>query len=315
MTTSLHIQTLYKKSHSLSESSGLNVFLKYENTQPSGSFKLRGIGHLCKQSVENGCKELVCSSGGNAGMAAAYAAEKLNVPITIFLPTTTPQFIIKRLENYGAKTVVVGSVWDETDAAARSFASDRKCVYVPPFDHPLIFDGNSTIIDELDEKPDLVICSVGGGGLLTGIIQGLQRRDWNDVKVISVETVGADSLYQSLKMNERIKLKEITSIAKSLGAKSVGVTTFKTASEFGVIPLQVDDRDAVVALNNFLDEERMLVEPACSCCFVPLYNGDINKIIAENKLINIKNIVVIVCGGSTINCELLNKWKTDLKLE
>lgn len=318
----LHITTLCKKSCHLTQllsnkENAVDVYLKFENTQPSGSFKLRGIGNLCQRTAMQGSREFVCSSGGNAGMAAAYAARQLLLPITVYLPTTTPQFVIENLKMYGAATVVSGAVWDDTNKEALLVAKSKPdCTYVPPFDHELIFDGNSTIIDELQVKPDMVFCSVGGGGLLTGVLRGLKRRGWqHDVKVVAVETEGADSLYQSIKSNQRVTLPAITSIAKSLGAKTVGEVPFKEAMDYGVIPWRVTDSETIQALTRILDEERVLVEPACACCFVPLYNQAMfEKLIEQNQLSHVNKVLVVVCGGSGVNSTLLSNWKNQFNL-
>jgi len=209
-TNSLHIVTPCKESHALSQLTGCEVFLKLENCQPPGSFKVRGIGYLCQHSVKNGCKGLVCSSGGNAGMAAAYAAKILSIPITIFVPQTTPSFTVKRLQEEGATVNVVGSVWDEANQEALKFSQKDGVVYVHPFDNPVIWDGHASMIHELKEKPDLVVCSVGGGGLLCGVVKGLKDRKWNDVPVLAVETIGAQSLNSAVEAGKLVTLSGIT---------------------------------------------------------------------------------------------------------
>ena len=205
-----HIQTPYRYSHALSKASGFEVYMKLENVQPSGSFKIRGMGYLCQKRVASGCKRLVCSSGGNAGMAAAYAARKLNIPISIFVPNTTPDFIVERLREEGADVTVIGSAWDESNECAVALAKENNNAYIPPFDDPDIWTGNSSVIAEIDDKPDVVICSVGGGGLFCGVVQGLEEKGWSDVPIIAVETVGADSFSQAIKANRLVTLPAIT---------------------------------------------------------------------------------------------------------
>ena len=205
-----HIATPYKFSHALSKISGYDIFLKLDNVQPSGSFKIRGMGHLCQKRAIEGCKRFVCSSGGNAGLAATYAAKKLNIPITLFVPVTTPNFIIERLQEEGAEVIVIGSAWDEANDCALELSKKEGNVYVPPFDNPDIWKGHSTLVDEIEHKPDAIICSVGGGGLFCGIVEGLEKKNWKDVPVIVVETVGADSLSQAIKADKLVTLPSIT---------------------------------------------------------------------------------------------------------
>lgn len=214
----LHIKTPYKKSQSLSDNEKLNAYVKLENIQPSGSFKIRGVGNLCRKSVVPGMVKFVCSSGGNAGLAAAYAASELGKPIEIYTPESTPKFVVRKLENNGAKVVIAGTAWDECNKCAVAEAAKPGCVYVPPFDHPDIWEGNATIIEEIKddvmqskvEKPDVIVVSVGGGGLLCGIVEGLKKVRWDDIPVVAVETEGASSLHQSVKKGHLITLPEIT---------------------------------------------------------------------------------------------------------
>nr|CAB3265925.1 L-serine dehydratase/L-threonine deaminase-like [Phallusia mammillata] len=308
----LHFRTPYRESPSLSKLTGLNVWLKFENGQPSGSFKIRGIGHMCQKCVLKGCKRLVCSSGGNAGMAAAYAARKLSAPITIFVPQTTSNLTVQNLKQEGAEVQVIGSVWDEANDAALEFTKQDGFVYVPPFDNPLLWEGHSSIIKELDSKPDMVICSVGGGGLLCGVVQGLQACGWNDVPVLAVETVGAHSFNEALIAGHLVTLPGIASIAKSLGAKTVCQGTLEVAKEHPIIACTVTDKDTVKSMSTFLDDEKVLVEPACAASFAVLYNGQINKLMQERvELKNVKKVAVIVCGGTQITIGQLNQWKKE----
>ena len=155
--------------------------MKLENTQPTGTFKIRGIGNLCLHAVKKGVKHFVSYSGGNAGNAAAYAVRNLGVKTTVFIPSTTPVDAIAKIEGQEAEVIVEGNVWDETAEYASDFAEEVKGHYISPFDHPLIWEGNATIIDEIAEeidKPDAIILSVGGGGLFCGVNEGLLRNRW-----------------------------------------------------------------------------------------------------------------------------------------
>ncbi|KAF0876862.1 serine dehydratase-like [Crocuta crocuta] len=134
-----HTVTPLLESWALSQVAGTTVFLKCENVQPAGSFKIRGIGHFCQEVVKKGCRHLVCSSGGNAGIAAAYAARKLGVPATIVLPEGTSQHVVRRLQGEGAEVQLAGKVWDEASLKAQELAKRDGWVNVPPFDHPLIW--------------------------------------------------------------------------------------------------------------------------------------------------------------------------------
>ncbi|KAI4804283.1 hypothetical protein KUCAC02_025915 [Chaenocephalus aceratus] len=224
MARPFHLNTPLLESVSMTQRVGTPVFLKMENSQPSGSFKIRGIGHLCQQLATDS-KGVVCSSGGNAGMAAAYVARKMCVPATIVVPSSTPQLVVQRLRDQGATVNITGKVWDDANAEALRLAETEGLTYVPPFDHPLLWQGHSSVVSEvaasLEEKPGAVLLSVGGGGLLCGVIQGLKDVGWTDVPVIAMETVGADCFNAAVKAGRLVTLDDITSEAKCLGAKTV----------------------------------------------------------------------------------------------
>eukprot|EP00064_Thunnus_orientalis_P006354 superscaffoldBa00000658_g6371 len=161
-----HVNTPLLESVTMSKLVGTTVYLKMENSQPSSSFKIRGIGHLCQQLATQS-KGVVCASGGNAGMAAAYAARKMGVPATIVLPSSSPQVVVQRLQDQGATVNITGK------GHASVITESAACL------------GPSV-------KPGAVLVSVGGGGLLCGVIQGLKDVGWTDVPVVAMETEGAD---------------------------------------------------------------------------------------------------------------------------
>lgn len=143
-TAPLHIQTPLLQSRALEHRVGrhgdVRVFLKLDNTQPGGSFKTRGIGAMCVEAVDEGAQHLVSSSGGNAGLAVAYAGRMLGVPSTVLVPETTPEYMRTRLALEGALVQVSGQVWDETNASALALAeSNPDYAYISPFDHPTIW--------------------------------------------------------------------------------------------------------------------------------------------------------------------------------
>eukprot|EP00126_Sphaerothecum_destruens_P002748 Sdes_comp16175_c0_seq1m5421 len=237
------------------------VFLKYENLQPSYSFKLRGVGLLCQHALKSGCHTLVCSSGGNAGYACAFAGKALHLSVRVILPSTTSSCIKDRLTLLGAKVQCHGPDWDTANALAVQISKEPGMFYIPPFDHPVIWEGNASIVKELylqlPNKPDVVVLSVGGGGLLCGVIQGLDSVGWSDVPVIAVETCGADSLSQSMEMNRLVTLSSITSLATSLGAKTVCAKAFELASTHPVFNIVVKDEDAINACQSFLGIKKL----------------------------------------------------------
>ena len=284
---------------------GLNarIWLKMDTLQPSGSFKIRGIGHAMMHYVNEGATEFVAASGGNAGLATAYAGRRLNKPVTVVVPTTTKPIAKELIEREGAKVVVSG----DNFLASHDFAiklCDNKKRYIHPFDDPLIWHGHASLVDEILMDgiiPDLIIVSVGGGGLLLGIDQGLKRHNLNMTSILAVETEGADSFNRSILANELIELSKITSIATSLGAKKVSKALYELKDNKNLISHVVSDKSAVNAVDSFLNDHRQLVEPACGASLAPVYEK-------LDNLNQFKEIVVVVCGGVGFTLEDLNEF-------
>eukprot|EP00071_Canis_lupus_P032408 XP_022265965.1 serine dehydratase-like isoform X3 [Canis lupus familiaris] len=209
-----HVVTPLLESWALSQVAGVTVFLKCENVQPAGSFKIRGIGHFCQEVAKKGCRHLVCSSGGNAGIAAAYAARKLGIPATIVLPEGTSPQVVKRLQGEGAEVQLTGKVWDEASLKAQELAKRDGWVNVHPFDHRLIWEGHASLVRELKAAlgtpPGALVLAVGGGGLLAGVSAGLAEVGWQHVPIIAVETRGAHCFNAAIKAGRLVTLPEIT---------------------------------------------------------------------------------------------------------
>lgn len=295
------------------------------------------------------------SSGGNAGLACVTAANALGRPATIVVPLTTTPRMIARLRALGAADVVqVGKNWAAADAHLREVVmpafearggARARAVYVPPFDHRDVWDGAATMVDELEvqiamataiagdnssnsRNIDGIVCSVGGGGLLCGVMQGVQRlKEEADgrgsgsgsggvPRVLAVETRGGDSLNASVRAGELVTLPAITTIATSLGATRVAEEAFAWTRRAGgdLVSAVVTDEEAVSAMSRFLDDERMLVESACGATIATAYNGDLRRYLGDgltDEQWAAKNVVLIVCGGSNINLEMLQKYKAD----
>lgn len=299
----LHIETPLLESRPLSRLAGRPVRLKLEALQPSGSFKLRGIGHACTEYVRRGAQRLISSSGGNAGIAVACAGRQLGVPVLVVVPETTSARAIDLIRQEGGEVRVHGASWQEANELALSLVGASDAM-LHPFDDPLLWQGHSTLVDEAARqgpKPGLVVLSVGGGGLLCGVLEGLHRNGWQDVPVLAVETAGADSFARSVAAGQRIELPAITSIATSLGARQVCAQAFDWPRYHDIRNLVVSDRQAVAACNRFMDDHRLVVEPACGASLAAIYDH-------ANHLGEGDSVLVIVCGGTTASVEQLQRW-------
>jgi L-serine/L-threonine ammonia-lyase len=298
----LHIQTPLIESGALS-THGQSVWLKMEALQPPGSFKIRGVGHACEEYVRRGAKRFVSSSGGNAGIAAAYAGRRLGVPVVVVVPETTTERAKALIWRENAEVIVHGASFQEANALAQSMVGADDA-FIHPFDDPLLWQGHASMIDEAvaaGVRPDAVVLSVGGGGLMCGVIEGLRRNGLPQVPVLAVETEGARSLAAAMQANERVVLPAITSIATSLGARQVSAEAFRWTREHDVRSLVVTDKEAVAACLRFMDDQRLVVEPACGAALAPVYKHDA-------ALEGFRNVLVIVCGGVTATVAQLNAW-------
>ncbi|XP_062570218.1 serine dehydratase-like isoform X1 [Saccostrea cucullata] len=314
----LHVVTPTIHSTPLSKCVGFPVYLKLENLQVPGSFKIRGIGNLCQKAAQKGCKRVVCASGGNGGLAAAYAARLLKLPATIVLPTTTPAFVAEKLRDQDATVEIHGSVWDEANQFALKIAQDPDCLYVHPFDHPDVWEGHESLVVEAKEQlpspPDVVVASVGGGGLLCGVIQGMEKVGWGHIPVVSMETVGADCLNVSLREDKITTIPAITSVAKCLGALTPCTQIFDLCKKYSVISQLCTDKQAIDACLKYADDHRQLVEPACGASLAAVYSGILKDLQTRGKLGQVKSALIVVCGGSGVTLDALNKWKMEFEL-
>ncbi|MES2582700.1 MAG: pyridoxal-phosphate dependent enzyme [Pseudomonadota bacterium] len=299
----LHIETPLLQSRQLSQLSGRPVWLKMDALQAPGSFKIRGVGHACTQHVSRGARRLVSSSGGNAGLAVAYAGRTMDVPVTVVVPQTTSERAKELLKLEDAEVIVHGASWQEANELALSMVGPTDA-FLHPFDDPLLWRGHATVIDEVARaglKPDAVVLSVGGGGLLSGVAEGLHRNGWGNIPIIAVETEGAASFHAAAKAGHAVQLDQISSIATSLGAKRVCEQAVKWSKEHTIESVLVSDKSAVGACERFLADHRVLVEPACGASLALAYEN-------SPALQRFDTVLVIVCGGATATVEQLQQW-------
>lgn len=299
----LHIETPLIESGALSAHLGKPVWLKLDALQPSGSFKIRGIGLACQTYQQRGAKRFISSSGGNAGIAVAYAGRQLGVPVLVVVPETTTVRAKMLIQQERAQLIVHGASWQEANTLAQSMLTVTDA-FLHPFDDPLLWQGHASLIDEVacgGMKPGVVALSVGGGGLLSGVVEGLRRNGWDDVPILAVETEGADSLAQAMHAKERVTLRSITSLATSLGARQICQQAFDLSGQHPIQSAVVSDQSAVLACLNFVDDHRAVVEPACGAALAAVYE----RLPALN---NFSSVLVVVCGGVTASLAQLRAW-------
>jgi len=209
----------------------------------------------------------------------------------------------------GAKVIEYGVSWDDAHVQASELArQDNRAAYIHPFDDPQIWSGHASIIEEVyatGPKPGAVVLSVGGGGLLCGVLEGLHRVGWVDVPVIAVETEGAASFAASAAAGHLITLDRIASVATSLGARTVASEALSWTRRHPITPWTVSDRAAIDACMRFADDHRILVEPACGVALSAVYER-------AKPLVGREPVLVIVCGGAGVSLALLKSWDSQV---
>ncbi|KAG0648864.1 L-serine deaminase [Hyphodiscus hymeniophilus] len=295
--------------------------------QPSGSFKIRGIGNLMKTAIRRNKGEPIhfyCSSGGNAGLACATVARMVGHEATIVVPRSTSQLLVKKLKDEGAEVQQLGEDLAAADLYLRKelIGCDPNAFYVPPFDHPLIWAGQETLLGEVEQQMaerggfDAVVCSVGGGSMLIGIQQTIKKKVASTREkaplVLAVETRGAESLNASLLAGRHITLDKITSIATSLGVSKVAERAYRLAQEPNVRSVVLSDAEAAMACVRFADEERILVETSCGVSLATVYNGVLKKLLGagmSEEDWSRTRVVISVCGGSDVSPERIKEYR------
>lgn len=207
----------------------------------------------------------------------AVIGRKLGITVDVYVPETTLPMMIDKIKATQANVIIGGKNWNEADASARlALLHDSQAKYIPPFDDPLIWEGNSSIVDEIygsttqNNKPDLIILSVGGGGLLRGVQLGLERVGWNDVAILAVETEGAASYHAASVAGKVVRLDKISTVATTLGA--LAVTSAVLDTKISTTPFVVSDSEAVQACLDFANQHRYGENGNILICFSPLLN-------------------------------------------
>lgn len=282
------------RADSYSQRTGANVHLKLELLLPTHSFKVRGaLNAVLALSPAERERGLVTASGGNHGLGVSFAAQQTQSKAVVVLPEVSPQVRRDRIVELGAELIVHGADWNAANTKALELAAEHGFTYVSPFADRAIMAGQGTIaLELLDQLPDVdvVFCSVGGGGLISGIASALQQLK-PEVRVIGVETRGADCVSQSLAAGRVVELTAFTSIAESLGTRRTTPEILQIIGDAAERVVVVEDGAALKELVFALDYEKLLLEPAASCNLAALTGGMIPDLAG-------RNIAVIACGGN-----------------
>lgn len=271
------------------------LWFKCEFMQHTGTFKARGAFNRVLAARERGeLKDdvgIVVASGGNAGLANAYAAAHVGVPATVFVPETAPAVKVKKLRDMGATVVQHGAEYAEAFEAALAYAEETGAVYCHAYDQPEIAAGAGTVGSELLEQLDgidTVVVAVGGGGLMAGIAAAVEGH----ATVVGVEPDNAPTLYSAMAAGAPVDVAVSGIAADSLGARQIGRIGFAVAVRTGVRPVLVSDDDIAAARSLLWEQYRIVVEHGAATAFAALNSGA--YVPAEGE-----RVAVILCGANT----------------
>lgn len=271
------------------------LFLKLENLQPTGSFKVRGasnaLGTLTKEEVDKG---LLTASGGNHGLAVAYAAWSVGAPAVIYLPENTPASKVEKLRKWGAEVVIEGPVWDDANAAALEREKADGLTYIHPFADPRVIHGQGTVsLEILEDEPeiDVLLVAIGGGGLSAGAATAAKLAN-PKIRVIGIEPIGAPTLHDSVKAGKVVQLEKIETAANTLAPRMTEQMNFDLIRKNVDEIVLVSDDDMISAAKALWFEYGIAAELSGAAAYAALSTGKVALNPGES-------VCAIVCGAGT----------------
>jgi threonine dehydratase len=251
----------------LSEIAGVPVFLKAENLQRTGSYKIRGAyNRLSQLTAEERARGVVAASAGNHAQGVALAARELGIAATIYMPTGVALPKLQATRGYGADVVLEGDIFDDTNAAAQAFAASTGATFIPPFDHHDVIAGQGTLgLEILDQLPDVgtIIVPIGGGGLISGLASAIAHAaPERNIRVIGVQAHNAAPYVPSLAADEIIPVTVGPTIADGIAVARPGTLNFEIIRQTVDDVVTVSDDDIARALVVLLERAKLVVEPA-----------------------------------------------------
>ena len=291
-----HLQKVLLPTHLIyspifSEESGNQIYIKPENLQKTGAFKIRGAyNKINKLTEEEKKRGVIASSAGNHAQGVAYAARELGIKAVIVMPKTTPLIKVQSTKKYGAEVVLHGDVYDDAYQKAKELEAQEGYVFVHPFDDIDVLEGQGTIaLEILEEMPDaeVIVVPIGGGGLISGIAAAAKMIK-PDIKIIGVEPSGAASATEALKKNKVVTLPEANTIADGTAVKRIGDLTFNCIKQYVDEVVTVDDYELTEAFLLLAEKHKIIAE-----------NSGILPLAALKKLSERgKKVVPVVSGGN-----------------
>jgi len=263
-------RTPLESSRYLAEILGVpKVYLKCENLQRTGAYKLRGAYNRLRQlSDEERARGVVAASAGNHAQGVAFAARELGIKATIFMPLGVALPKLQATRGYGAEVVLEGATFDETNRAARQFVEDTGALFVPPFDDPSVIVGQGTVaLEILEVAPEVetIIVPIGGGGLISGVAAAakqLAEREGRPMRIIGVQSENAAPFKPSLKVGRPVTVETRPTIADGIAVARPGDLNFEMVRQYVDEVVTVSDDDIARAIVMLLERAKLVVEPA-----------------------------------------------------
>lgn len=286
-------RTKIEKSTTFSNMSGGEVYLKFENQQKTGSFKIRGAANKIAALIERGeIKSGVASSAGNHAQGVAYASHVHGIPATIVMPKSTPIAKVAATEGYGAKVVLHGDCYDDAYNKAVEIQETEGATFLHPYDDLEVMAGQGTIgIEILEDLPtvDIVIVPVGGGGLLAGVAACIKHINPR-VKIIGVQAEGAPAIAESFKKKKHVSTESVSTIADGIAVKVPGEKTVELINKYADDVVTVSDSEISSAILLLLERTKQVVEPSGATTLAAVLNG---KVDVKNK-----KVACVLSGGN-----------------
>ena len=293
-----------------SEESGNDIYIKPENLQKTGSFKIRGAyNRIAKLTEDEKNRGVIAASAGNHAQGVAFGAQKLGIKAVIVMPKHTPLIKVEATRKYGAEVILHGDVYDDAYNKAKELQAEYGYTFVHPFDDEDVIEGQGTIaLEVLEELPDaeIILVPIGGGGLISGVAAAAKMKN-PQIKIIGVEPEGAASAVAALKNDEVVELSEAITIADGTAVKRIGDTTFDYIKKYVDEIVTVSDYELMESFLLLVEKHKIVAE-----------NSGILSIAGLKKLnVKGKKIISILSGGnidvltisSMINKGLVNRGR------
>ena len=281
-----------------SKESGNKVFIKPENLQKTGSFKIRGAyNKISNLTVDEKKRGVIASSAGNHAQGVAYGAKESGIKAVIVMPKSTPLIKVESTKQYGAEVILHGDVYDDAYKKAKELEEKEGYVFVHPFNDEDVLDGQGTIaLEILEELPetDIILVPIGGGGLISGIACAAKILK-PEIKIIGVEPEGAASAYEAIKENKVVELKEANTIADGTAVKKIGDLNFEYIKKYVDEIITVSDYELMEAFLLLVEKHKIIAE-----------NSGILSVAATKKIKEKNKKVVSVISGGNIDVLMIS---------